>query len=335
MPSFPTRAPSLALLASTCLLSLACGSDGAVGPTLSGPSKVVLTSDAGDYIGGGRSYEYTKSVAIIGITAVGGHLKISVAGDEGWSANFMMPQASTRLQKGSYQNLSRFPFHDPAIGGFEWSGQGRGCNSSASSVVVEDVAYEGTTVVSLDLRFEQRCDGSSSALRGTIHWKAAEETPTSGPVLPIPSTLWTPTPGSVPASGNYVYWEVPAAAPVGAKFPYLMTPEYHTINVASTAGVLTVGVSGPTGFRLDFEAMSAVTSLKVGYYPGLQRRYNHNRLKGGLEVVLDGMGCNALLGWVAIDRVEYTNGRLSAIDIRFEQACDGEAPGNGKVHWTG
>jgi hypothetical protein len=317
------------------LLAAACASDASVGPTLSGPSRVLLTSDAGDYIGAGRTYEYTKTTAIIGVTAVGGHLTISVAGDEGWHADFVMPQASARVQKGTYGNLARFPFHDPAAGGFDWSGEGRGCNTSASTVVVEDVAYEDAAVVSLDLRFEQRCDGSSSALRGTIHWKEAEETVAPGPVVPIPGTLWTPTPGSVPASGNFVYWEVPASAPVGAKFPYLMTPEYNTINVSSTGGFITVGVSGAASFRLEFEAMTGVNQLKVGYYPGLQRYPFHNTLKGGLDIAHDGYGCNTLTGWVAIDRVDYTNGRLAAIEMRFERTCDGGAPGNGKVHWTG
>ena len=315
------------------IILLACSSDGATGPTLSGPNTVRLTSDVGDYIGAGRSYEYTGANAIINITAVEGDLSIGIAGDEGWRGEFLMPASAKRLQKGSYE-FDGYPFQPASSGGFDWSGEGRGCNTIRSSVTIDGVGYEADSLVALDMRFEQHCDGTVPSLRGTVHWKAGEAPPVLGPVVPIPTSLWTPSAGSVPTSGNYVYWEVPADAPVGAKFPYLMTPSNSVITVNSTGGYIGVGASGYTSFRVDFQAMTGVSPLRVGYYPGLQRYQFHNVLKGGMDVVLDSYACNTLIGWVAIDKIAYTNGELSSIDMRFEQSCDGSPPGDGVVHWT-
>jgi len=316
-------------------LVTSCGGDGPAAPVLSGPNTIRLVSDAGDWIGGGKSYEYTAANAKFVISATGNHLQISVVGDEGWHSDLVLPSTLTQLQKGTFQNLDSYPFFDPAEGGFDWSGEGRGCNTSRSWVAIDNIAYAGTTLVALDLRFEQHCDGNTPALRGTVHWDAAEPTPTYGPVVPVPTTLWRPPSSSLPASGNYVYWEKPADAPVGAKFPYLWTPQYSTITVSATNGLLQLSASGQAGMRMDFQTMTGVNAIRVGYYAGLQRYLNHNPLKGGMDVVVDGYGCNALLGWVAIDRVEYTLGRLSALDLRFEQACEGQAATNGAVHWTG
>jgi hypothetical protein len=41
------------------------------------------------------------------------------------------------------------------------------------------------------------------------------------------------------------------------------------------------------------------------------------------------------VGWFAIDRVIYTNGILTALDLRFEQRCGGgSAALHGVVHWN-
>jgi len=36
--------------------------------------------------------------------------------------------------------------------------------------VVDGVTYSGATLTSLDLRFEQHCEGLAPALHGQIHW---------------------------------------------------------------------------------------------------------------------------------------------------------------------
>jgi hypothetical protein len=130
---------------------------------------VYLQSDPGDYIGGGQTYSYTPSNATINVAANGGHATVSVGG---WFADFQAMSTLTRLQPGYYGDLKRYPFHNPAKGGLDWFGNGRGCNTLSGWFVVDQVTYSGSTLTALDLRFEQHCEGGAAALRGAIHWHA-------------------------------------------------------------------------------------------------------------------------------------------------------------------
>jgi hypothetical protein len=80
--------------------------------------------------------------------------------------------------------------------------------------------------------------------------------------------------------------------------------------------------------------MYTLSQLQLGYYPDLRRYPFHNPAKGGLNWSGQGRGCNTLRGWFAVDRVTYTNGILTALDLRFEQRCEGGIPAlHGAIHW--
>jgi hypothetical protein len=76
----------------------------------------------------------------------------------------------TAPEAGYYGDLQRYPFHNPVKGGLNWSGEGRGCNTLTGWFVVDSVTYNGDALTAIDLRFEQHCDGGTSALHGEIHW---------------------------------------------------------------------------------------------------------------------------------------------------------------------
>jgi len=323
------------------LLSLAsaaaagCGDQSEItGPhTPPSPNFVRLQSDLGDYIGAGQAYNYTQADADIVVAASGGHLSIQINGDQWWFGDFEVPSALSRLQPGNYTNLQRYPFHDRAKGGLDWFGEGRGCNTLSGSFSVDSVTYVKDTLTTIDLHFEQHCEGVAAALRGTIHWRSDDATGPPGPVNPIPANLWRPAPGSTPSAGDYVYLNSDAGDYIGAGLTYTYTPLNATIGVTANGGLLSVMVSGWTG---DFRAMSTLSQLEVGYYPDLQRYPFNNPRKGGLDWSGQGRGCNTLQGWFAIDGVTYTSGTLTAIDLRFEQHCEGGTPAlHGAIHWRG
>jgi hypothetical protein len=185
---------------------------------------VYLQSDGGDYIGAGGTYVYTSAVAVLSVSATAGMLSLGVQGDERWDAQFAMPQSSTRLARGQFVNLQRYPFHDTARGGLSWAGEGRGCNALSGWFVVDDALYEGDALSSIALRFEQRCENSNAALRGKIVWAAGDSTAPAGPVQPPPSNLWSPAAGVIPPSGNVVYLESEFGDYVGQGGTYLTTP---------------------------------------------------------------------------------------------------------------
>ena len=86
---------------------------------------------------------------------------------------------------------------------------------------------------------------------------------------------------------------------------------------------------GDAGYWLGlFQPMYGHSALEVGYYP-----VTDNALDAMLRVSSHS-GCNSTRGWFAVDSVAYAAGRLSALDVRFEQHCDGAAPAlHGMLHW--
>jgi hypothetical protein len=132
---------------------------------------VYLASDVHDYIGQGGTYLYTPTDATITVTSSGGHLNVAV-NNYAWNGDFQAMNSLRQLQQGYYPNLQRYPFNNPVRGGLDWYGMGRGCNTLSGWFAVDAVSYSGTTLTSIDLRFEQHCDDGVAALHGAIHWHA-------------------------------------------------------------------------------------------------------------------------------------------------------------------
>lgn len=298
-------------------------------------SYVYLESDSGDYIGGGKTYTYTQANAKLSVTANGGLLSVGVAGDQNWSGNFAAMSGVSQLKPGYYGNLQRYPFNSASSGGIDWTGNGRGCNTQSGWFIVDNVTYTNGTLAAVDLRFEQHCEGAAPALHGKIHWAANDTTQVAGPVLPIPASLWSPSAGSVPASGNYVYLQSDSGDYIGAGQTYTYTPSNATVNLNTSGALLTVGIGGAQSWSADFQGMNTLTQLQPGYYGSLQRYPFNNPVLGGLDWDGEGRGCNTLTGWFAVDSISFANGALASIDLRFEQHCEGMAPAlRGKIHWV-
>ena len=123
----------------------------------------------GDWIGQGQTYIYTPSTATLSISATGGFLSVGVNGYNPLG-NFQTMNTINQLQPGFYPGLTRYPFHNSVTGGLSWSGNGRGCNTLKGWFAVDSVTYVNGTLTAIDLRFEQNCEGGTTALHGAIHW---------------------------------------------------------------------------------------------------------------------------------------------------------------------
>lgn len=297
-------------------------------------TRVSLQSDAGDYIGAGGGYEYTKADATIAVTISGARVSVNIDGDESWFGDFQIPNASV-LTAGTYAGAQRYPFNAAGTPGLSWSGEGRGCNTLTGSFTITDATYVGGVLTSLDLDFVQHCEGGAAALRGEVHWRSADATVPPGPAA-LPSNLWAPAAGATPATGNYIYLTSQAGDYIGGGQSYLYTPGSGTLSVASGGARLEVSVAAGSDFwSADFQGMNVISQLQPGYYGDLQRYPFHNPTKGGLSWYGNGRGCNRLTGWFVVDSVSYSNGALTAIDLRFEQHCEGLSPAlRGKIHWV-
>jgi hypothetical protein len=296
---------------------------------------VYLASEGTDYIGGGLTYIYNDKTAVMGVIGSGRSVSFSVGGDQSWSGQIIVPNTLPGLTVGQFKNLTRAPFSDPAIGGLEWSGEGRGCNTLKGWAIIDKVTIVNDVVTEIDARFEQHCEGAVAALRGQIHWTKAnaDAARPDGP-QPIPSTLWRADPASVPAAGNYVYLNSTPGDYIGQGLSYLYTTATANLSIRPATGGVGISVSGDENWGGDFQAMSGVSQLQVGYYANLTRFPFHNTLKGGLNWSGEGRGCNTLTGWFVVDAVTYTGTQLTAIDLRFEQHCEGGAAAlHGQIRW--
>jgi hypothetical protein len=295
---------------------------------------VYLQSDAGDYIGGGHNYLYTAANAAITVSQTASVLKGGVTGDKWWNADFAAMSNLTKLQRGWYPDLSRYPFNNPAKGGLDWGGDGRGCNTLTGWFLVDSVTYNGDTLTAIDLRFEQHCEGQAPALHGRIRWSANDTTAPPGPAQP-PVGLWQPQPGATPASGNYVYLESTGGDFIGLGGVYTYTDQNAVLRVTTAGTRAAVSVSGDKSWTGDFAPMNALVQLAPGYYGDVQRFPFNNPVKGGLSWSGDGRGCNTLTGWFMVDKVTYAAGAMTELDLRFEQHCEGGSSAlRGKIHWN-
>ena len=306
-------------------------------PAVPAPSAnaISLQSDAGDPIGLGKSYAYASTSATIAVGVAAGHLTIAVTGDEQWSADFVAPRAQSMLQVGTYPGLSNLPVIDASVGAFRWFGQGRGCSASTSTVTIDHVAYSAGLLSSLILRFERHCDGAVAALRGEVRWTSADSSRPPGPVSPPPVGLWTPPAGALPTTGNYVFLQSDPGEIVGLGQTRLFTSADSSVLVSGAQQQTIVEVYGNEIWSGTFKAMESQSRLVVGYFPNLKGLPFNNPVRGGVAWIGEGRGCVALGGWFAIDRIAYgTDGRVTAITARFEQACEGSsAVLRGAVSW--
>jgi hypothetical protein len=307
----------------------------ASGSTPATGNYVYLKGDSGDYIVGNQTLVYTQANSILSVSSSGAHFSIGVSGDANWTGDVQAATGQSELLAGYYKGATRYPFQAATEPGLSWDGDGRGCNMVTGWFVVDDIAYDNGSLSAIDLRFEQHCEGGSAALHGQIHWTSSDPTRPPGPVDPPPAGLWQPAPGSTPATGNYVYLKGDSGDYIVGNQTLVYTQANALLKGTSSGALFSIGVTGDTNWTGDFKAMSPLSLLEPGYYGDLERYPFSNPAKGGLSWSGDGRGCNTLGGWFVVDHVAYDNGSLSAIDLRFEQHCEGgSAALHGQIHWT-
>jgi len=118
----------------------------------------------------------------------------------------------------------------------------------------------------------------------------------------------------------------------GGSYDYTKADAQMTVN--SVDGHLSLFIDGDENWNGDFQMPSGFAQFEPGTYEALQRYPFHDPLRGGLDWFGQGHGCNTLTGSFTVDGVTYTSGTLNAIDLRFEQHCEGGLPAlHGQIHW--
>ena len=327
------RALSALVLAS----ATACGSDGGVDPRpVDAPNSMRLTSDAGDAMGNGATFSYTGASALVTVRPYRAALSMRVVADSVWDGALVL--AGERVRTGTFADLPAQPSAASAGSAFRWSSQDRSCATSRSTVTIDTATYDGDALVALHLGFEQHCGGSAAALRGTVHWRASAEISASGPILPIPAALWRAPASATPPTGRYAYLEMDSSLSGGTSYPRLiaLAPNVATVT-ASGRDLALSSMDAPDdpSIRATFRTMSGVTTYTEGYYHDLRGAAESGPLAAALDVALRSRACQSFSAWFAIDHVFYFSGRMTALDLRFEQRCSGVGtPVRGQIHWV-
>lgn len=141
----------------------------AVSSTQAPRTQISFHGDPGDYITGGRSYSYdTHNAALTFTRNYDGGVSASISGDTWWSFDSASPQG-TVYGKGTYANAQRFPFQEATAPGLSLDGDGRGCNTLTGSFTVHQAQFDATgEPKTLDISFEQHCEGGTPAAYGEV-----------------------------------------------------------------------------------------------------------------------------------------------------------------------
>jgi hypothetical protein len=132
-------------------------------------------SSPGDYIGQGRTELYTTADSTLTPDWFSNTLQFfvdEIATDSYWRAEFDGRLNQAQLEPGLYEDVQRYPFHNPAKGGMTIAGEHRGCNRLRGTFAVDEITYDGSQLVSVSIRFVQRCEETGPPLYGALRWAA-------------------------------------------------------------------------------------------------------------------------------------------------------------------
>lgn len=295
---------------------------------------VRIQSAAGDSVGGGTSRTYTLANAGISVEVVGATLRVFVRGDDHWEAWIRTDATGPVVREGLHTGLRQNTMGIDNAVGADWRRETQRCVNADASLAVDRARYLDSRLVEVDLRFVQRCDGETAPLQIQVRWVAGE-TPVRAAAPPVPAGLWQPPVGVGTATGNVIYIESAGAEPVFAGRSLTFTDDNAVLNVAAAGNRIDMDVRGGDIWLARLRSIDRPGGFQAGYYDGLRGFDNrYNPARGALEWYRGTARCASPRGWLAVDRIVYLRGALTALELRFEQRCQ-EPSGvvRGWVRW--
>lgn len=266
------------------------------------------SSNAGDYIGQGKSAVLTEANAAFGVRGNKDRVALTIDGATGeyWRITITPPLGGV-LAPGIYSNAERSPFKTGRSPGLDVSSTGRGCSEIWGKVTVRQISFDAAgNVDQLEATFLQRCESSKApALAGVISYNAA----------PLSLKL---------NSGDDDY----VAGGVDKTY-------YNDTSVFVLSGTPSRFQYAASGLRDDWSASIAAPSGKT-LVPG---RYSIRRFadstNAGFDFYGNGRGCNSTRGTLNVRTIEQdAGGNVTKLYADFEQYCDANTtPLRGTIHF--
>lgn len=276
-------------------------------------------SEEGDFVGLGKNYLYDQRSAAMIVSGNAINMIIRIKGNEQWSAELRGMESSSNLEPGYYPGVHGSRFHNPVKGGLSWTGEGRGCRVSHGWYAIDSVTYAGGLISSLDLRFEQHCEGRAAALRGVVHWSDPNlvvRPPVAGNTA---VGAWRAPAASLPASGNYFYVQSDPGEALGKGLVELQTDTTAQISASARDNTLAFETHGVHNWSGEFIAKLGQAQFAPGNYPDLAGFPFAAAPTGAMIVRVDSTAPHEPKGWLVIDSISFVGGKLVAVELRFEQ----------------
>jgi hypothetical protein len=310
-----------------------------------------MQSDAGDFVGGGATYDLTPADGVFTVTGGGSRVsvKVDAGGSNLWQLEFAAP-IGAQLVPGPFEIAARYPFQSPTRPGLSVTGLGHGCNSVTGRFDVRQADTDrGGNLVRFAADFEQHCEGATAALRGTIRWNATDPYPSwgdtdgDGVADPSDSCPALANPGQQDSDRDRVGDACDAATDptlvtfqsdtgdfIGQGLTRVWFPADGTFTASRTYG-------DPANVQISFNGGAAVSwtlifhsptaPLAVGTYTGATRFPFQSPTAPGLDVSGSGRACNNSTGSFTVTQVQYDGaGNVVRFAADFEQHCEGGAP---------
>lgn len=191
---------------------------GPAAPALAGSltGDVTMSSDSGDYIGGGVQRVYTPANASVSVSGTASDLTVSVSSDTGddWSMVFAAPPGQTMQPGDDYTDVGRAEFRGSGQAGIDIFGDGRGCNTDSGIFQVQDIGTDATGAIDrLWIVYQQNCEGGPAGLFGEV--RLGE--PATAPVQPSPAIVrWSEHPFRTPEPAVPVQLTASSAATIAS-----------------------------------------------------------------------------------------------------------------------
>jgi len=168
---------------------------------------LAMSSQPGDYIGGGQQYLITESDAVFTPSTSQNVVTISEQNGDYWETDFAGP-TTARLTPGEYLNAQRYPFQPSGTPGLSAYGDGRGCDTISGEFDVLKALYsKAGALKSFAANFEQHCEEQTPALFGWVRINSLlEQLSVTDAVVEGSSAVFTVTLNpslSVPASVTF------------------------------------------------------------------------------------------------------------------------------------
>jgi hypothetical protein len=130
-------------------------------------------SSPGDYIGQGQTALFIDRNDSLIVQESGERIDLDVNPlDAGvsWHGNWIGLHTQDRLEVGLYDELQRYPGHNPAEGGLNFWGHERSCNTLAGAFAVDEISHDAAGLASVSIRFVQHCEVTGPPLYGAFRW---------------------------------------------------------------------------------------------------------------------------------------------------------------------